>query len=136
MVLIDQRALITNSLGEVLLVKEEKDSDWDLPGGTLDGGAENWRENLENILEENLDLQVMTEQPFFAADFRNPANGEYMYMTIISCQVFAAEFASEKYAEVEWVKPEELPGRQYAAYDIKEAILMFTQPADVLPTLR
>lgn len=122
-VAIDQRALIEDPEGRILLVKES-DHGWDLPGGKLAQG-ETWREGLEQLLAKQLAIEVMTKQPFFAADFQDPDSGEYIYMSIVACEVFGAQFSAQDYEDAVWVKPSEIKNYEFAAFDVGEAIREF-----------
>jgi ADP-ribose pyrophosphatase YjhB (NUDIX family) len=120
---LDQRALILNQDGNVLLVKVE-DGDWDLPGGLLVDGK-NWREGLEELLEEQVNLSVMTKQPVYAADTVHPTTGEYTYMTVIECLAFGDEAGSSEFSELSWVTPEKISELEFATYDTRQALLDF-----------
>lgn len=124
-VIIDQRALISNAEGKVLLTREH-DLDWDLPGGVLVEGL-TWRECLEELIAEKLDLQIMTRQPIYAADFQDPETGDYTYMVIIEAQSFSSDFDAAGYSEVKWFSEEELKELTFAVYEIKEGVTGFLQ---------
>jgi ADP-ribose pyrophosphatase YjhB (NUDIX family) len=121
---IDQRALIINSSGHIFLVRQE-DQAWDLPGGHLvqDFG---WRESLENLIVDLVGLQVMTTCPVHAADFVDPQDGEYTYMTTILCKVFDDEYEiKDPFEEAGWFKVEQVPNLEFSTYEIKDAIMEY-----------
>lgn len=123
-VILDQRALIVNPDGEILIVREE-DMDWDLPGGVFDGTGANWRENLEEIIDGLLKLQIIANKPIFATDYLDPSNGEYMYVSFVHAQAFDTDLDDSKFEEVMWVKPSDLGSYQFSTFDVKDAILSY-----------
>jgi len=123
LVSIDQRAFILNDLGQLLLTKEEG-FDWDLPGGFFEEGT-NWREALESLIADNLELQIITKDPIFASDFIDPETGEYIYMSVILAESFKDEFDPANYEEVKWFDLAELTKLAYSNSEIKNAIINY-----------
>lgn len=123
---LDQRALIINDTQEILLVRDDEDS-WDLPGGVMQDG-ENWREALEDLIAELLDLQIVANNPIYASDFLNPTTGEYIYVSFVAANAFGnSNLNPEKYAEVKWFTRAELGALKFATYEIKDAIASYYQ---------
>lgn len=118
---IDQRALIVNSEGKVLVVKT-RDYDWDLPGGLIED-SKTWRESLEDIIAETLNLQIMTVQPMFAADYQDPETGHYVYMSVVLSNCFDDTLDTADYEEARWIERSEVDSLSFTVFDIKEALL-------------
>jgi ADP-ribose pyrophosphatase YjhB (NUDIX family) len=123
MLKIDQRAIIVSPDQDILLVREE-DSDWDLPGGFM-VESENWRESLEELIDGLLKIQIVANHPVFAADFVNPENGEYIYVSFVQADVFDTDFEVGKFEEARWFKLEEIGALPFSTFDAKDAILSY-----------
>jgi ADP-ribose pyrophosphatase YjhB (NUDIX family) len=119
-VFIDQRALIFNDQGKILLVSSEEHG-WDLPGGLYKPAA-TWKESLEQEISRKLNLEIMTEEPFFATDYLDPDSGEVTIMHVIKCRAFTKEFSAKNYAEAEWVMPSMISTFEFSTYDVKDAL--------------
>lgn len=117
---IDQRALILNPQGEVLLVREQ-DLDWDLPGGLLLGNG-NWRENLEDLIAEALEMQVVANNPVYTADYVDPESSTYVYMNVIQCDAYNTVFENEDYTDVKWFSASDALVQKFATYEVREAL--------------
>lgn len=122
MVKIDQRAIILSPDKDILLVKSE--DGWDLPGGLM-VESENWRESLEELIDDLLKIQIVANNPVFAADFVNPQTGEYVYVSFVQADVFDTDFDQGEFDEVRWFKLGEVGTLPFSTFDAKDAILSY-----------
>lgn len=130
---IDQRALIINKDGQVLLVKENG-LDWDLPGGLMDEGK-SWRDALEDLIAEKLNMQIAANQPVYAADYINPENGDYTYTAVVQCDCYENVIEPQEEVEAEWFDVEEIPTINFAVYEMKDAIVDYFSKLDSATSL-
>lgn len=121
---VEQRALIINPDKEILVINSDEFG-WDLPGGLLIEGY-NWQESLERSIAAKTGLEVMTKQPFYADDFENPNTGEYIYLTVIACEVFSSDVTPRDDDNLEWVDLQTANELNFSTAPITNAVRAYT----------
>lgn len=123
LVKIDQRAIIINQDDKVLLVREQ-DQDWDLPGGLMTE-SNNWREALEGLVAELLEMQVVANNPVYATDFVDPESGEYTMVQYVQASAFVDEFDQKEFTEAAWFDIKDINALRFATFETKDAIVAY-----------
>lgn len=92
----DIRAVIFNDQNEILLVKEQADGKWSLPGGWADIGQSPTEAAIKEALEET-GFTVKPVKLLAVLDKRcheHPPQPDYVYKVFIQCEITSGEYVS------------------------------------------
>lgn len=109
------KALITNSQGEVLILKESSDYEegtnegkWDVPGGRVETG-ERFDKSLKREIREESGLRAEIGDSFFTDEWRPEVKGEKWQIigTYFECFTESKDVElSRDHEKFSWIKPE------------------------------
>jgi 8-oxo-dGTP diphosphatase len=105
--LVTQKAVLFSE-GEVLLVRDAKDRDWEFPGGKVDRG-ERAVESLSREIREETGLEPTVDGPVFTATKRRKKKrGKFLvyYRGRVAAADRGAVRLSEEHDEWAWLSPD------------------------------
>ncbi len=105
-VLVTQKALILNSEGKLLALKDSTNKKWEFPGGHLEKG-EQPEEGLKREVKEETGLEIKVETPVYSSAYEN-RHGNWTFGVVYLCLVEEEDVSiSQEHEEWGWIKPEE-----------------------------
>jgi len=90
---VDTRGLVLSTDKKILLVKEQSDRQWSLPGGWADIGFSP-KENITKEIKEETGLEVTVKKLLAVFDKRkhlHPAHSFYVYKMVFYCEAGSSE---------------------------------------------